>query len=158
MLAYAPSCVIIFSRVKQLAKPYIIFIFLELVQCLLRRFRANMLNLWFQPIRCLYAFAVAFLQFLEFSSVNRITIKTLDAVVARLNAVLNMPATYSEKGTTLGANVGHHTISRAYGGFALHRVSAESGSVSDVFRCGHVTARDLYNRLHAMLEGIAAKG
>ena len=86
----------------------------------------------------------------------RITRKHLEPVVARLNRLTNSPAspwTLGEDGKRR-ANIGNYHLSQAYGGFSLHRMVNESGAVSDVFYCGHVPARDLYNQLHALLRGI----
>lgn len=87
---------------------------------------------------------------------NRITIKDLNIAVERLNEALNMPMEYSTQSDTFKANVGHYTIDRAYGGFSLYQVANASGGVHDIFHCGHVSARDLFNRLHAMIEGVNA--
>jgi hypothetical protein len=86
----------------------------------------------------------------------RITRKHLEPVVARLNRETNSPAspwTCGEDGK-YRANIGNYRLSGAYGGWSLHRMVNESGGVSDVFSCGHVPARDLYNQLHAYLRGI----
>ena len=53
---------------------------------------------------------------------------------------------------------GHYEISGAYGGYNLHRICNEGGGVENVFGCGHVPARDLYNRMRAYLEGLRFKG
>lgn len=86
----------------------------------------------------------------------RITRKDLEPLVARLNRETNSPMdpwTRGEDGK-LRANIGNFHLSGAYGGWSLHRMVNESGGVSDVFSCGHVPARDLYNQLHAYLRGI----
>lgn len=86
----------------------------------------------------------------------RITRKTLQPVVDRLNRLTNSPMepwTRGEDGRFL-ANIGNFHLSGAYGGWSLHRVVNECGGISDVFRCGHVPARDLYNQIHAFLRGI----
>lgn len=90
---------------------------------------------------------------------NRITIKDLRIAANRLNLELDKPAEYCGPRVDgqFNANVGHYSISQAYGGYSLHQVCNTSGGVRDVFQCGHVTGRDLYNRIHGMLAGIGAK-
>jgi hypothetical protein len=84
---------------------------------------------------------------------NRITKTFLKAQVDRINRVTGSPLQYNG---TMGANIGHYTLSGAYGGFSLLRVETEGGGVSDVFRCGHVTKRSLSNMMDAFLCGIAS--
>jgi hypothetical protein len=88
---------------------------------------------------------------------QRITIKDLEAVCARLNRVTGSPPftwDQSEDGRHVAA-VGNYHISRAYGGFCLHRMSNESGGVSSPLSSGHIPARDLYERMQAYLKGFA---
>ena len=89
---------------------------------------------------------------------QRITVKDLEALIARLNRATGSPAEPYIRDDTgrLRAQVGCYHLSRAYGGFALHRMSNESGGVSEPFYTGHVPARDLYNRIHAYLMGYEA--
>lgn len=84
---------------------------------------------------------------------SRITDRDLEKAVARLNAATGSPMEYSAPGK-MPAYIGHYHISGAYGGVSLHRTCTEGGGVNDVFSCGHVTKRDLYVRIHAMLAGI----
>lgn len=91
---------------------------------------------------------------------TRITQKHLTPMVDRLNRATSSPSkpyTRREDGT-YAANVGNYHLSGAYGGWCLHRMVSDGGAVDDVFRCGHVPARDLYNRLGAFLDGIALTG
>ena len=90
---------------------------------------------------------------------TRITLADLNAVIARINRETNSPA----QPYALNAD-GRHTaqpgcyhLSRAYGGYSLHRMYNESGGVSDVFGSGHMPARELYARIHAFLAGMNAK-
>lgn len=86
---------------------------------------------------------------------NSITIKFLEAQVARLNTITNSPLeSYKREGERYVSQVGNYHLSGAYGGYALHRMGNESGGISDVFRCGHITKRDLSNRISAMIAGI----
>lgn len=88
---------------------------------------------------------------------DRITIKTLRARVDYLNRETNSPMepyTFDPETGRSKANIGNYHISQAYGGYSLHRMHNEGGGVEDVFRCGHTTARDLYNRIRAFEDGI----
>ena len=86
---------------------------------------------------------------------QRITLTQLEAIIARINRAAGTPA----EPYALGADGKHHAqpgnyhLSRAYGGFCLHRMSNTDGGVRDVFGCGHVPARDLANRMFASLAG-----
>lgn len=85
---------------------------------------------------------------------QRITLADLNAVIDRINRTTNSPAepyTQQPDGSHR-ANIGNFHLSRAYG-YCLHRMATDGGGVSDVFYCGHTTARDLYNRMHALLAG-----
>ena len=85
----------------------------------------------------------------------RITEKDLIATCNRINEAAKAPLeSYSKRGGTYSANVGNYYIDYACGGASLHRMESEGGSVSDVFRCGHITKRDLYERMHAFLTGL----
>lgn len=86
---------------------------------------------------------------------NRITEKDLQATVDRINRVTGSPTEgYTKDGNKFTANVGHYHLSFAYGGVSLHRMGNIHGGISDVFRCGHTTKRDLYERMHAFLAGL----
>ena len=86
---------------------------------------------------------------------QRITRAHLDAKAATLNRMTNSPTEPSRmvdgKRT---ANVGNYHISGAYGGYSLHRMSNESGGVSDVFDCGHIPARELAGLMSAYTAGL----
>ena len=82
---------------------------------------------------------------------NTITIKFLQAQVDRINRTVGAPmAPYADG----AANIGNYHLSGAYGGYALHRMENIGGGVSDVFRCGHLTKRELSVRISAFLCGI----
>lgn len=88
---------------------------------------------------------------------NRITQQDLEATVASINRVTGSPeASYTQHGAEYRANIGNYHLSYAYGGVSLHRMGNVGGGTSDVFRCGHVTKRDLYERMHAFLGGLEA--
>ena len=60
--------------------------------------------------------------------------------------------TYTQWSAAHRANFENNTfVSGAYCGVSLHQTMNEGGGVRDVFSCGHVTKRDLYNRMHAYL-------
>lgn len=86
---------------------------------------------------------------------QRITRAHLDAKCATLNRMTKSPVEPSRmvdgKRT---ANVGNYHISGAYGGYCLHRMSNESGGVSDVFSCGHIPAKQLAALMSAYTAGL----
>ncbi len=85
----------------------------------------------------------------------RITEKDLQAVCDRLNITLNRPIQpWDKSGDRYRANIGNFHISHAYGGVSLHEMMTDGGGVRDTFSCGHMPKRELFNRMHAMLDGI----
>lgn len=90
---------------------------------------------------------------------QRITREHLAAVIARINRATNSPSEPYVQGADGRhyAQPGCYHLSGAYGGVCLHQMSNEAGGVRDVFGCGHVPARDLANRMHAFLDGLAAR-
>lgn len=87
---------------------------------------------------------------------QRITIKDLRSVCARLNRATNSPMdayTRSEDGK-FKANIGNYHISQAYGGYCLHRMHNEGGGVSTPLNCGHIPARELYNNMLSFIYGV----
>jgi hypothetical protein len=89
---------------------------------------------------------------------ERITDKHLEAVCKRINITLGMPLEPYSKGADGRnvANVGNFHISHAYGGVNLERMYNKDGGISCPLTGGHITKRDLYNRMHAYLSGIEA--
>lgn len=87
---------------------------------------------------------------------TRITRKHLEPLVNRLNTLAGTPLEPYTKGEDgkLRANIGNFHLSGAYGGHSLHQMANECGGIRDVFSCGHIPARDLYERIHAFLCGI----
>lgn len=88
---------------------------------------------------------------------ERITDKHLQRQIDLINKTLNRPIEPWSRDETTGrskANVGNFHLSGAYGGVALEETVNESGGVNSVFNCGHVTKRDLYDRMRAYLAGI----
>lgn len=87
---------------------------------------------------------------------DRITIKHLEGVIARLNRETGSPATpYARLDDgRLRANIGNFHLSQQYGGVALHRMANEAGGVTTPLGMGHGTRRELYEQVHAFLRGI----
>jgi hypothetical protein len=82
---------------------------------------------------------------------QRITRRDLEAVCTRINriAIQESEPAYN----TAGA----YHIDGAYGGWALYRWTGDHGAVSDVFRSGHMPARELYNRMQAYIDGLCER-
>ena len=91
---------------------------------------------------------------------TRITSKFLRAQISNLNRLVGKTDdiyTLDQDGRVNGGIPGTYCLSGAYGGWALHRM-ADSGStgIHDVFSCGHMGARDLSNRISALMYGMEA--
>ena len=88
---------------------------------------------------------------------RRVTEKDLEAIVSRINRITNSPLTSYTKDDTgkYRANIGNYHLSHAYGGVSLHRMHNDGGGISDVFRCGHVTKRELQMMMFAFIEGLS---
>jgi hypothetical protein len=83
---------------------------------------------------------------------ERTTQKQLEFMCARINSAKNTPAKpYERIDGSLVGQIGNFHLSGAYGGVSLHQTMNEGGGIRDVFSCGHVTKRDLYNRMSAYL-------
>lgn len=85
---------------------------------------------------------------------TRITEKQLQLVVDRINALTNAA---SEPYTDRKPNALNYHLSRAYGGWSLHQMGANGSGTRDVFGCGHVPKRYLYDLMHAYLTGLTAE-
>lgn len=88
----------------------------------------------------------------------RVTVTHLEAIIARINRATGSPTMPYSPGADgrHRANIGNYHLSRAYGGFALHRMSTDGGGVSCPLSTGHVPARELADRMHAFLSGLEA--
>ena len=83
---------------------------------------------------------------------ERTTQKQLEFMCERINSAKKTPAKpYERIDGSLVGQIGNFHLSGAYGGVCLHQTMNESGGIRDVFSCGHVTKRDLYNRMSAYL-------
>jgi len=88
----------------------------------------------------------------------RTTLKELESQIELLNQITNSPPTpytRAEDGK-LTANIGNHHLSRAYGGFCVHRMANTSGGASSPISYGHIPKRDLFERLVSYIAGIEA--
>ena len=90
---------------------------------------------------------------------NRITNAHLKAVVDRINRATKSPMEpWTKRSDGINqAQIGNYHLSEAYGGVSLHRMVSEGGGVSDVLGTGHVTKRDLANRMQAFLRGLESQ-
>ncbi len=88
----------------------------------------------------------------------RITEKMLEARVSMLNRITDQPETpWSKTADGPGSNIGNYHVSHAYGGVCLHQmVNNTHGAIRDVFSCGHIPKRELFDRICAMMDGIEA--
>lgn len=85
---------------------------------------------------------------------RRITKSDLQAIVNRLNRETGNPEEpYTQQVGKLVANIGNYHLSQAYGGFALHQMATDGGGVREPLYTGHVSARELYGKIHAFLMG-----
>jgi len=81
----------------------------------------------------------------------RITKRQLQNRIDHLNVMLGRPTAPYSNGK---ANIGTFYLSQAYGGYDLYEMANERGGVRDLFRCGHMPARELNNRIAAFMDGI----
>jgi hypothetical protein len=90
-------------------------------------------------------------------TIMRITQRDLEAVVKRINSITNNPESPWTRNKETGLNIasiGCYHLSGAYGGVSLNQMASDGGGVRDVFRCGHITKRDLYERMQAFITGL----
>jgi hypothetical protein len=89
---------------------------------------------------------------------DTIKIAHLEGLVKIINRITGSPETpWSKDGERMKANIGNYHLDGAYGGYSLNRMVSEGGGVSDVFRCGHVSKRELYNRMRAFIDGLETR-
>jgi hypothetical protein len=90
---------------------------------------------------------------------QRITEKQLESLVHWVNELTNSPPTSytrTEDGK-LSANIGNYHLYFAYGGVNLHRMTNTGGGVNTPLGEGTRTKRELFNQLHAFINGLRAK-
>jgi hypothetical protein len=89
---------------------------------------------------------------------QRITEKFLRAQITNLNRAEGKTDNiyrHDENGKIIGGNAGTYCLSGAYGGWALHRMSKSGGTgIEDIFNSGHMTSRELSNRISAYAQGM----
>ena len=85
---------------------------------------------------------------------QRITINDLQKLVDRINKIKGTPSKPWEdnKDGKYVANIGNYHLDGAYGGYALHQMMNNGGGIKDIF-CGHMTKREIYNRMQAFISG-----
>jgi hypothetical protein len=88
----------------------------------------------------------------------RTTRKFLEAQVNRLNGLFGLSGVHifrtDADGKVIGGNPGVYYIDGAYGGYALHRMTASGGTgVDDIFS-GHKPAAELSGLISAFINGI----
>lgn len=88
---------------------------------------------------------------------SRITEKNLQMLVDCLNNITKSPvSTYTkQKNGKHTANLKNYHLSYAYGGVCLHRICSIGGGVEDVFSCGHITKKQLWDRIQAYKIGLS---
>lgn len=84
---------------------------------------------------------------------NRITIKTLESMVGRLNQITNSPETMGSP----DANIGHWMLSQAYGGVCVESITNSAGGTSCPIWIGHIPKRDAFAMLNVFLNGLEFK-
>jgi hypothetical protein len=96
-----------------------------------------------------------FCKVLKGLKMNRITRKDIDGAINYLNRITGNDAEpYRKEGDKWVANKGNFHLSGAYGGHSLHQMSNDDGGIRDIFNCGHVPMRELYDLIHAYIKGI----
>ena len=86
---------------------------------------------------------------------ERITEKQLDSLCDYINKLTGSPTDY-RNAETGKINVGHYTISHAYGGVCLHRICNDGGGCSTPLSHGHISKRELYNEMQAFIKALDA--
>ena len=86
----------------------------------------------------------------------RITKKQLESLVKYINELTgnpNEPYTRDESGKYT-ANIGNYHLDGAYVGWRLVQMVNESGAITNVLSSGYIPKRQLFNELHAFIQGI----
>ena len=88
----------------------------------------------------------------------RITQSFLRAQIKNLKTLVGLEDVpiyrYGDDGRIVGGNPGVYCLSCAYGGYALHRMSAGGGTgINDIFN-GHGPARELSEKISALMYGL----
>ena len=84
----------------------------------------------------------------------RITTVLLQKSIDLLNEITDSPVEpYKVVDGQTAAQTGNYHLDSAYGGYSLRRM-CEGGGSRDVFRCGYVTKRSLYDQIYAYRLGL----
>jgi len=82
----------------------------------------------------------------------RVTQGTLNATVNKINEMTNSPTEYRADGVI---QIGHYTLSGAYGGWQLQRVMNTGGGVDlPLGETGHVPKKELYGLMQSFIRGL----
>ena len=86
----------------------------------------------------------------------RVTVSELQSIIDRINRVTGSPMEPYVTGPDgrPQAQPGNYHLSRAYGGFCLHRMSNTGGGVSSPLYSGHIPARELRDQMLAYVYGL----
>jgi hypothetical protein len=84
---------------------------------------------------------------------DRITKAQLERLCERINWLHQVPNEALDPQTGR-ANVGTFTLSGAYGGWKLEKITNEAGGCVDVLSIGYASKRALYDAMHAYLTGL----
>jgi hypothetical protein len=85
--------------------------------------------------------------------INKLFLLTQVSNLNRLFELDDEIYTYDEHDRITGGSKGVYFISGAYGGYALHKMHESTGEY-DVFRMGHIPARQLSELIDAYMRGI----
>lgn len=88
---------------------------------------------------------------------TRTTPAHLESLVARINSLTNSPTQpYSEVNGKFSPNANCYHLDYAYGGVMLVRMSSTPGctGISTPLGTGHISKRDLYERMTAFVRGL----
>ncbi len=80
-------------------------------------------------------------------TMKRITAKKLEEAVDYLNEITRLAG---------NKNAGNYRLSYLVSSYSLHLYFKKTSGCCDVFRCGHVPAKELYHRIHAFIDGFCA--
>ncbi len=84
----------------------------------------------------------------------RVLLKNLNTSIKILNTIKGTPQEpYKKEGKKFEPQAKCFHLSQAYGGYSLHQMSGKKGctGIHDVFKCGHVTKKDLYNKIQVLI-------
>lgn len=89
----------------------------------------------------------------------RITMAMLEQLCKDINHITDSPVNpYTESfDGYLIANIGNYHISKAYGGYNLHRICSEGGAIRTPIRDGYYTKSELYDMMYAYYQGLKFK-